>query len=274
MRLAWFTDIHLNFLNQSEITAFLQSLPGNRPDSLVLTGDIGEADTISGYLTSIASSLNCPVFFVLGNHDFYRGSVSQVRAEMTLLEQQNQNLVYLTNGHIRPLASKTCLVGHDGWPDGRNGDYEHSSVLLNDFLLIRDFRRPDQSIPRLDPEVRRYWLEVMRRLADDATAQLERTITAALADYSHILIATHVPPYRESSQYNGILSRDDYQPFFSSKGMGEMLTRVALENPSAGFTVLCGHSHWPATYSPTPNLVVHTGGAEYGQPAIQKIWTF
>ncbi len=274
MRLAWLTDIHLNFLNQSEITAFLESLPDSRPDSLVLTGDIGEADTISVYLAAIASKLGCPVFFVLGNHDFYRGSVAQVRTEMTRLEQQNQNLVYLTNGHIRQLAPNICLIGHDGWPDGRNGDYEHSSVLLNDFLLIRDFRRPDQSIPRLDPEVRRHWLEVMRRLADEATAQLEKTMRSALAEYSHILIATHVPPYRESSQYNGMLSRDDYQPFFSSRSMGEMLTRVAQENPSTGFTVLCGHSHWPATYSPAPNLVVHTGGAEYGQPAIQKIWTF
>ena len=32
------------------------------------------------------------------------------------------------------------MVGHDGWADGRYGDYDRSDVILNDYLKIREFR--------------------------------------------------------------------------------------------------------------------------------------
>lgn len=273
MRLAWLTDIHLNFLSPRELSLFLATVKESRPDALVITGDIGEADSVVGLLETIEATLHSPIYVVLGNHDFYRGTVAQVRKAMHALERSNQQIRYLTNGHIVPLSQTTCLVGDDGWPDGRNGDFEHSSVLLNDFLLIRDFRRPDQSIPRLDPEVRRFWLTVMQQLADESTARLEQVLRRAIPAYPNLLVATHVPPFREASQFNGQISRDDYQPFFSARGMGEMLLRIARDFPSNNLTVLCGHSHCAATYSPAPNLTVLTGGAEYGEPEVQKIWT-
>ncbi|MBK7141494.1 MAG: metallophosphoesterase [bacterium] len=272
MRLTWLTDIHLNFLSDAALASFYSTLTENRPDALVITGDIGEADSLESYLRALAAHLQCPIYFVLGNHDFYRGSIGAVREQMRHLNQENSRLTYLTQSGIIPLSDSTCLIGHDGWPDGRNGDYERSPVLLNDFLLIRDFRRPDQTIPRLDPEVRRHWLTVMQRLSAEATNYLETQVAEALPNFSHLLIATHVPPFREASLYSGHISGDNYQPFFSSRKMGEMLLRTAIASPQTRITVLCGHSHWTASFSPAPNLTVHTGGAEYGEPVIQRIW--
>lgn len=273
MKLAWLTDIHLNFLGPAEVEKFYESLKNSRPDAILITGDIGEADSLGSYVSRMAETLDRPIYFVLGNHDFYRGTIAAVRGEMQGMSREDHRIVYLSSTGIQPLTRDCCLIGHDGWPDGRNGDYGNSGILLNDFLLIRDFRRPDQAIPRLDPEVKQHWLTVMQRLADEATSHLEPLIAEAAKDYSRLIIATHVPPFKDSSLFNGRVSRDDYQPFFSSQSMGEMLLRAAAEHPTTTFTVLSGHSHWPATYSPLPNLTVHTGGAEYGEPVIQKIWT-
>ena len=38
-----------------------------------------------------------------------------------------------------PLTGEACLVGHDGWGDGRFGNYHGSDVMLNDFGLIGEF---------------------------------------------------------------------------------------------------------------------------------------
>ena len=41
-------------------------------DALVVTGDIAESPTLRSALTSLATLTERPVYFVLGNHDFYR----------------------------------------------------------------------------------------------------------------------------------------------------------------------------------------------------------
>ena len=43
MRLAWLTDIHLNFLRPEEAEDFFASVRADKPDEIMLTGDIGEA---------------------------------------------------------------------------------------------------------------------------------------------------------------------------------------------------------------------------------------
>ena len=47
-RLAWLTDIHLNFLRRAGLQAFFDSLP--EADAFAITGDIGEARDVAIYL--------------------------------------------------------------------------------------------------------------------------------------------------------------------------------------------------------------------------------
>ena len=63
-------------------------LTGATPELLVrryhLTpGDIGEADTLQKFLDELAAI--APVYFVLGNHDYYRSSIAAVRGAMERL---------------------------------------------------------------------------------------------------------------------------------------------------------------------------------------------
>ena len=74
-RLAWFTDLHLNFLSDHQAEAFCTSLASTEADYFVISGDIGEARSLEHYLRLLESSLQRPLYFVLGNHDFYGGSI-------------------------------------------------------------------------------------------------------------------------------------------------------------------------------------------------------
>jgi Icc protein len=80
MKLARLTDPHLNFVGPSEVDALARSLRG-RADAALITGDIGEADSFAGLLRRFTASAGLPLWFVLGNHDAYRGSLSDMRAE-------------------------------------------------------------------------------------------------------------------------------------------------------------------------------------------------
>ena len=50
MNLLWMTDIHLNFLEADAIARFFKRLAKKSPDTILIAGDIGEADSVFGYL--------------------------------------------------------------------------------------------------------------------------------------------------------------------------------------------------------------------------------
>ncbi len=67
-RLAWITDIHLDFLQPKQIRMFCREINEHCPDALLIGGDIGTAPTISSYLLALENQLSCPIYFVLSTH--------------------------------------------------------------------------------------------------------------------------------------------------------------------------------------------------------------
>ena len=53
-------------------------------------------------------------------------------------------LHYLSHGGAFRLADGVGLVGHDGWADGRFGDFERSVVSMYDFKLIKNLAGLDK----------------------------------------------------------------------------------------------------------------------------------
>ena len=139
MHLAWATDIHLNFLASIDRCRFLESVKG-QADVLLVTGDIAESNSLDEILRQMMAVLDMPIYFVLGNHDFYRGSVVGTRSALAEMISGSEHLVYLSQAGVVELTPSTALVGHDGWADGRLGDFDGSDVILNDFLLIDELR--------------------------------------------------------------------------------------------------------------------------------------
>ena len=161
-RLAWTTDIHLNFLGTQQIENFLGSIYRQSPDLLVISGDIGEAPSVYDYLRRIVTTLDIPVYFVLGNHDFYHGGIEHVRAGVQTLVDEVDHLHWLNTEAVVEINPQVAMVGHDGWSDGRYGDFFGSDLVLNDYVIIKELKH-------LEPDAR---LQILRQLGDESAEHI------------------------------------------------------------------------------------------------------
>lgn len=268
MQLAWLTDIHLNFIDNNARHCFYQSIINTRCDGVLITGDIAEATDVQALLIEMADFTEKPIYFVLGNHDYYHGQIDEVRNHMRALTQSHRHLFWLPVSGVQKLNQNTFLIGQDGWADGRLGDYQNSRVMMNDARMIVDlFQEKIMGKIQL--------LKKMQQLADADAMCLEKTLVQAIAEKPQkIIVLTHVPPFKEVCFHKGKNSSDDWLPFFASKVMGEILLKIASENPEVDFLVLCGHTHSGAEFRPLKNIIVKVGDAEYYQPKIQEILEF
>jgi len=260
-RVVWVTDIHLNFISMSGVEAFCQRIVSERPDAILVGGDIGEAPDVADYLRLLADRLERPIYFVLGNHDFYFGSIAEVRSAAEELTRQSEWLRYLPCSGVVELTENTCLIGHDAWGDGRIGDYAGSKVVLNDYLLIEE-------LTGLDRTTR---LRKLNALGDEAADYLGHLLPDALARYRQVLTLLHVPPFREACWHEGHISDEDWLPHFTCKAVGDLLRDAMRAQPDCQMSVLCGHTHGAGEARILPNLDVKTGGAEYGSPGLQEL---
>ena len=77
MKLGWMSDIHLNFLKEKELQAFILKLLSYDVDGWLISGDIGTSINTIYFLDILADNLPQPIYFVLGNHDFYHSSLDK-----------------------------------------------------------------------------------------------------------------------------------------------------------------------------------------------------
>ena len=110
MRIAWTTDLHLNFVSDAGFDQFIGEVRTAHADVVLVGGDIGEADDCAGYLERMADALGLPVHFVLGNHDYYKGSISGVREIARALSGQSNLLNWLTESGPVWLTDNTALI--------------------------------------------------------------------------------------------------------------------------------------------------------------------
>ncbi len=192
-RMVWCTDIHLNFAKPASLAEFLHRLRAADPDLLLIGGDIAEATDVVHYLEVLDQHLERPVYFVLGNHDFYFGSIHCVRQDVRALCARSDHLVYLTDEGVVALSERVGLVGHDGWADARIGDYERSMIMMNDYRLIEE-------LAGVTKEQR--W-PLLQALGDAAAAAVRQVLPPALEQYESVFFLTHVPPLREACWHNG-----------------------------------------------------------------------
>jgi 3',5'-cyclic AMP phosphodiesterase CpdA len=263
MRLAWANDLHLDFLTEPERTRFAESIRAQSPHLLLIGGDTGNAETLLDHLQLLGNVLRgVPIAFVLGNHDYYGGAIAEVRLRVAEFVAAAPQFHYLSDRDVLPLTRSTGLAGHDGWGDGRYGDFVNSPVFLNDFLKIRELTGfgMEETLGRLNA------------LGDEAAAHVYDVLPAALARYDNMVFLCHVPPWREAAVHAGKPSSDHYAPFFACKALGDALDDVMRRHPQKHLLVLCGHTHGTGEYQRAPNIHCITGGSDYGKPAVQRVF--
>jgi len=260
-KILWTTDIHLNFLVNTDLDFFITNIQSQSPDVLLIGGDIGEAQSVCSYLRKLEQSIGCPIYFVLGNHDYYHGSLSKVNKNVRHISNSSKKLFFLDTMPFIELTKEVALVGHSGWTDGKFGDYNGSEVMLNDYVLINEFIGLNKN----------QRLKKLNELGSEATSKIEQELISAFKNYKKVLCLTHVPPFKKSCWHEGKISDNNYLPHFSCKSVGDMMKKIMQSRPNCHLEVLCGHTHSPGSVQILDNLKVITGKASYGKPEIQKI---
>ena len=261
MKLGWLSDVHLNFTDDVGRRGFFADLTTHEVDVWLVSGDTGEATSILGYLREFEDEVGAPTYFVLGNHDFYRGSIRQVVADVASLASSSGRLTWLTQSGPELLEEGLAVVGDDGWADARLGDPLGTPVELNDFYLIEELTGHSREVL-----VRR-----LNRLGDKAAARLRSKLDRAATRCGYVVVVTHVPPFEGATWHKGEISSADWLPWFSCDAVGRAIVECADRHPETSFLVLCGHTHSPGQCFPRPNVVVHTAAAEYGCPRVQAV---
>lgn len=261
MRLAWLTDIHLDFLDDAAIHSLARGVSQQKPDAVLLTGDISVASALRSHLLLLDSLWEIPTYFVLGNHDFYGASFASVRDIAEGLARVAPGLRWLERAGVVSLTSKTALVGHDGWADARAGDPDDASVQMRDWFVIDELKN-------LDAAARR---EALRGLGDRAAEHLGVVLPRALLDHDEVIVATHPPLFVQACRYLGFQSPPRWLPHLACAAAGEVVRRVAADHPEKRFLCLAGHTHGRARERVAQNLRAWTGGARYGAPELQRI---
>ena len=272
MHLAWCTDIHLDFIDDPGEAAirrhFSRLFAREVVDGLIVSGDVSLSQSVTRHLSALSQTLRIPIYFVLGNHDFYGGSFDSVRSGVTATSDSDPHLVYLTNEDVVSLTPTVALVGHDGWYDaaaGRPG----GSMMMNDWVKISDYRDvvlrpvPGGATILIDEVIR-----LSREFADAATREVIRKAELAAESHRNVLVVTHVPPFPQVHVDNPKTSSPETMPWYTSHVLGTALLGLAARRPDTRFEVFCGHTHGLRDVRVAPNLVCHVGGSKYGSPDI------
>ncbi len=86
-------------------------------------------------------------------------------------------------------------------------------MILNDFLLIDELKHWRDHYTLDKPALR----NAVQALGVEAAAYLKGVLPRATEQYPKVIVATHIPPFREAAWYDGRPSGDDYLPFFPAR---------------------------------------------------------
>jgi len=283
MRLSWCTDIHLNHASkkaagygwdQNERNIFAHQLVAQNPDIILVGGDISAGISLSDdliWLDSIATTIDKPLAFVTGNHDYYCKSINYVNNTIipNTLKKTNK-LIWLEKSEPIHLIGDTYLIGNSLWADWRNGDILNTNFWLNDYELIEELSTTRKN------RYNDYLRAELQRIADEKVEKLkEQFLSAVKSGAKKIICLTHVPPFWEASWHRGQVQDANAAPHFTCRAGEDMFREVmkTLEviKPEFELIILCGHTHGSGRAKiVNTNITVIQGGAEYNFPRMQE----
>lgn len=262
---AWITDVHLDLFGEDndKLIKFGESIVKDNPTGIFITGDISVTRKVVFHLSAIERIARRPIYFVLGNHDYYGGRIEEVRKQMREVTNLSPFLRYMPTMPYYSLSSTSAVVGHDGWYDANCGDWKNSNMNLSDWSAIYDFTLVNGSKSTI--------VEKAKKLAHEGATHVHNGIKQAVRYHKTIVVLTHFPPFPQSHVHEGKPGEPGAMPWFVDKMMGDMLMDASRAFPNHKFIVLAGHTHGRYDGQITGNLEVHVGGAEYYKPILQGL---
>lgn len=270
MKLDWITDPHLDHLRgERELIRFVKDLNARDSDALLITGDIAESRNVDEFLGLISGAYQRPVYFVLGNHDYYGAWMKETHARVRNVCRAVPDgiLNWMPDAGVVMLSSDTALVGHGGMYDGQEGR-PGLEMSMNDFYMPHGILDMCEALEYGT----RHLFELLRELGQACADHVrQQVVRAAGKGARRVVVLTHVPPFLESSYFRGRPSEPRAAPFYVNRCLGDALLELSSELPRVQLEVLAGHTHGRRVYEASGNLTVRVGAARYGrQPTWQE----
>jgi predicted phosphohydrolase len=276
MRLGFATDIHLDHVKTTR--QFEKQKRVGRDltkdvDLLVLGGDLSVGKLLQQHMQAFLEGATCPVYFVLGNHDFWLLPESRI---WDIAKGLGGGLDFLDVVEVTP---DTALVGLSGWYDTRAGNVFNPGIVMPEVETTTRLAGlgPVQQFKRLfwPPERIHELHNRCKAWSDEQTAKFMPKLKAAAEKYRKVFIVTHIPPWIESCWGPTGLSRDvspEWLPWSVNVGLGMHIEALAEEYPDVQFQVLSGHTHGEGETEVAWNLRAFSGKATYKQPSMARVF--
>jgi predicted phosphohydrolase len=230
----WFTDTHLDKVMPWTLTRFLAHLRHEKPKGIFLTGDISNGALTPLHLRALATSVTCPIYFILGNHDYHFTSIEKQHDTIRKLCQDHPNLVWVTDNGVIHLSEEVALIGTEGWYDAEEGKPEYLKLTF-DWFLTKDFRE----LPDMKSRIK-FWRKLADESANDIADKLEKAIEQ---DYKTIYLMTHFPPWKEATRDIGTFMEKFWLPYNTNLRLGRVIEKIMEDHKKRYVTVLAGHTH-------------------------------
>ena len=267
-------DLHLNInatnprSGRSAMEDFAEAILREKPDVVVVAGDIGAAGHAARHLTEIRNAVgDRPLAITLGNHDFWLPSVGHAQfshldqvvtrfwrepardLDIVLLDHENLDLGEIVvagcYGHFDLGHAEPGL--HVGGVELTESIY-HSGGIGG--VYWNDFRYIPNCATRIQEEA--------KEQAEGLAARMD----AAIAAGKRLLLATHTCPWRE---LNGHPLRGDASDILSAYS-GNSLVGNEIQKRGASIDFLaCGHTHKRMLERVLHRITSLNLGADYGQ---------
>lgn len=253
-RYIWLSDTHINmsvlpFLKRR----FISRLNSVDSDGLIITGDISNGMMLESHLRYLATHYDRPIYFVLGNHDYYWRHRDSVESDVKRLCRLHTNLRWLSNEEDAiSLGNGIALVGDEGWYDVAAGDPNLTKWCIDrlinlDYLPLANYAQQASA-----------WKE----RAYLSAKKLVSKLGSALENNDTVYVATHFPPWVEATRSNWQLSQDYWLPYNTNVVLGQEIEKL-MKNHDGKVVVLSGHTHLACELSVTKNITCKVAPASY-----------
>lgn len=250
----WYTDNHFDKVPPWTKISFISHIRKENPKGIFLTGDISNGLFTEFDLGILASYVKCPIYFVLGNHDYHFSSFEKTHDKIRKLCNKHKNLIWMTESDVISLTDEVALIGAEGWYDANIGKPEYLKYTL-DWMLVNDFRKLGSMQSKID---------FFRELSLQSCKLISKKLEEALdKNYKTIYILTHFPPWKEATRDIGTLMESFWLPYNTNISLGLEIEKIMKDRNKRHVTVLCGHTHHDCWINVSRNIDCKVNKAKY-----------
>lgn len=246
MKIALISDTHWDKCDTLTWQKKMAALMRLEVEALVHCGDIAEPPTLLAALDFWEAEANFPMYFALGNHDYYGKHIQSQQRFLRRWCGDKRRVHYLSS--LPGLSNQaSILMAIDSWYDAYGITGEQSERFFFDKAFIKDFET--LNCGQIIDLLKSLWQQQLQELS----AKVEQAIGLGI---SSINILSHIPPLQVKQR--ALFPRQkEAMGLFTSQLLASQIFKWAEAHSAIDWHLICGHWHIETQYKLSQNCTVH-----------------